>query len=172
MSDTPFTIKETRLMGELKCSRDTVRALRQQFLIEGTHWAYGDDKRVYLSSEGAEIIRAKKNAGPGAPGAPSGVASAPGANAAHRTPLLLTWPTPFDGKLIAWHSPKLNTTLLIAYKPGMDPQNPLNLVNVRVRDNRNFMRGDEITAAHVGGNSYDLVGPCPRYRGEYKRKQR
>jgi len=81
---------------------------------------------------------------------------------------LLTWPAMFQGTVIAWRSPVRNTRLLIAYLPGTDPQDPLALVNVLVRDNRNFLPGMECPVVQVDERTYELVGPCPARRGRWK----
>ncbi len=69
--------------------------------------------------------------------------------------------------LLAWAVPALNRTLLVAYKPGTDPNNPNNLVSVRVRSNHNFLPHMKLRVRPVGGTIYDLVGPLPRWRGRW-----
>lgn len=167
-----FTIKETKLMGQLGAHRDRIRELRHAFLKQGEHWELIGN-RVMLSEAGAEILRQKKSAALPAP--EKNAAPSPASNAAQPQCVkgLLTFPPsakPFDGTLIAWAMPKINQRVLIAYRPGTDPLNPLNLVPVRVASNVNFMRGDQITARQVSSDVFDLVGPCPRVRGEFKRK--
>ena len=83
---------------------------------------------------------------------------------------LLTWPEPIGKlcKLVSWRSPLKNTRLLIAYPPGADPHDPLALVNVLVRDNRNFLPGMELQARKVDERTYELEGPCPPRRGRWR----
>ncbi len=70
-------------------------------------------------------------------------------------------------QLRVWRCPIKNPTLVVAYPPDTDPENPLNLVNVRVRSNLNFLPGMMVKAAFVDRNTYDLVGACPRWRGRW-----
>ena len=69
--------------------------------------------------------------------------------------------------LLAWRSPGVNRQLLVCYKPDTDPNNPNNLVSVRVRNNINFLPGMRVRAQHVEAGIYNLVGPLPRWRGRY-----
>lgn len=168
MTDTPpkkiagqkiapvFDAREDRLAREWNVPPEAVRAARAT-LKRGAHWEVVN-KAVALSAEGLALLREKL-------GLP---ATAPNPDA--RTPRRiagLLGPVPFDGKLIVWATPAKNTRLVIAYKPGTDPTNPLNLVSVRVRENQNFLRGMEIQARHIEHTSYEHEGPCPRTRGRY-----
>lgn len=77
-------------------------------------------------------------------------------------------PFVFAGELVVWSMPKVNRQLVIAYVPGNDPTNPLNLVSVLVKHNENFLRGMKLNRIrHVEGNRYELEGPCPRRRGKW-----
>ena len=154
-----FDRVEAHVAGSLGICRDHIRHLRQTFLTEGVHWAYVK-KRVMLS-EAALSILAQKKALP-YPTTEFSEKAQGEAVAAQR--LLL--PAPFKGTLVAWSSPK-NSRILLAYPPGTDPQNRLNLVRVRVRSNENFVRGMEFQAQHVNEDLYDLVGSCPRWRGKF-----
>ncbi len=102
----------------------------------------------------SNILPAKKPAPPIAPPPPPG-AKNPGPDP--EAPVLL----------LAWRAPSLNTQLLVAYKPGTDPNNPNNLVTVQVRANHNFLPGMKLRVQHVEGTIYNLVGPLPRWRGRY-----
>lgn len=70
-------------------------------------------------------------------------------------------------QLLAWKAPTINRTLLVAYKPGTDPNDPTQLVTVRVRANWNFLPHMKLRVHHVEGTIYDLVGPLPRWRGRW-----
>nr|WP_294577651.1 hypothetical protein [uncultured Rhodopila sp.] len=160
-----FDIRESQLCAELQVSKDELRRRRQHFLTEGTHWAYVK-KRVLLSTTGAQILRGTadvpvpdKNAAPANPAPP-------------RPPVALLLeknppPPAYQGELIAWKAPALNPHLVVAYIPGTDPRNPMHLVNVLVRSNVNFLPGMKIKARHVEAIRYELVGPCPRWRGRW-----
>ena len=69
--------------------------------------------------------------------------------------------------LLAWRSPAKNARILIAYKPGTDPENPNNLVTVNVASNINFLPHMRLPVQLVQGTIYDLVGPLPRWRGKW-----
>jgi len=69
--------------------------------------------------------------------------------------------------LLAWAVPKKNPKILMCYKPGEDPNNPLNLVTVNVRANHNFMLNMRLRGSKVSDKVYDLVGPLPRWKGRW-----
>ena len=78
----------------------------------------------------------------------------------------------FGGVLLAWGTPGYNPHLLSAYVPGQDPNDPMNLVKVTVRNNRNFLRGMTLPGpgrklVQTGDRAFDLVGACPRWRGKW-----
>jgi len=160
-----FDIRESQLCAELQVSKDELRRRRQHFLTEGTHWAIVK-KRVLLSPVGADILR-------GTSAMPVPDKNAPAVDSVTpRRPIALlleknTPPPAYQGELIAWRAPGRNHRLVVAYIPGTDPNNPLNLVNVLVRTNENFLPGMRIKARHVEAIRYELVGPCPRWRGRW-----
>lgn len=179
-----FEVRETTLCAQLNLSKDEVRRRRQYFLTEGQHWEYVD-KRVLLSRIGAEILRGTRNAiVPVAEKQNAATAD----SASRRSPVALLCeknppPVAFEGKLLTWAMPNHNKKVVVCYLPGTDPQNPMNLVTLRVRDNGNFMRGMEIPPAPKGKVSvvprvtitpvkerndvYDLQGALPRWRGKW-----
>lgn len=71
--------------------------------------------------------------------------------------------------LLAWRSPPKNPRLLIAYRPGTDPENPNNLVSVHVRANHHFTLHMKLSATAVAGqpNVFNLSGPLPRWKGRW-----
>ncbi len=168
-----FHTRETKLCAELGVSKDELRRRRQYFLTQGRHWEYVD-KRVLFSSIGLEVMRAT---------APLEVpqdfekdrAAADSESSKAIKGLLLEKNAPplkFDGRLIVWATPSKNSKILIAHLPGTDPTNPLNLVTVFVRDNKNFLRGMVMPGAgrqvrQVGEYSFELLGAPPRYRGRW-----
>jgi hypothetical protein len=174
-ADGLFTIRENRLCAELGISVDELRRRRQLFrLQEGVHFAYVK-KRVMLSEVGALVLR-------GTIGLkiPAHFEGEPATANSERTPgtvaglLLEKNPPPieFTGKLIAWAAPVSNPRLLIAYLPGTDPSNPLNLVTVMVRSNTNFLQGMELPGPgrvinQLRDNHFELQGACPRWRGRW-----
>lgn len=167
-----FPHGETASAHAVGKSRDDCRELRKQ-LTRGTDWEYGEKHAVFLSDGGLARLRELAQPSATTPDVQTPPAAPPTPPDAEKaTSVAATAAAAANAKLIAWKSPMLNRRLLIAYRPGDDPTNPLKLVNVSVSDNGNFMRGDEITAAHVKGNHFNLVGPCPRYRGEFKRRQK
>lgn len=159
-----FEVREARVCADLQMDKDEVRRRRSYFLVQGQHWDYVD-KRVLYTAIGAQILKGTAKASVPQKNAPA-EDCAPARTA--RALLLEKNPPPaeFHGELVAWHCPKRNPKLLIAYVPGSDPENPLNLVSVHVRENTNFLKGMKLKAA-VSGNAYDLVGPCPRWRGRW-----
>lgn len=79
-------------------------------------------------------------------------------------------PEPYAAVVLkAWQSPTKNRRLLVAYRPGTDPNDPTNLVSVNVRDNLNFMLHMNVNVTPVKGqpNVFDLVGRLPRWKGRW-----
>ena len=99
------------------------------------------------------LITGQKNSAPPAPPVAPTKPAVPGEQA---TELLL-----------AWQPAKKNPQLLTAYKQGTDPTNPNNLVSVRVKANWNFMPHMRLRVRKTGENTYDLVGPLPRWKGRW-----
>lgn len=174
MNTITFEIREAQLCAELQVSKDELRRRREYFLIEGHHWQYVK-KRVLLSPIGAQILRGTRAAV-----VPK---NAPTADCGARRPVLalLNEKNPpavkFAGRLVAWAMPERNERLVVCYVPGADPNNPLNLVSLRVRSNRNFLRGMAVPAEKgpgagvavkgVSEGVYELSGACPRWRGRW-----
>jgi hypothetical protein len=84
----------------------------------------------------------------------------------------LLGPVVWDGTLIVWSIAPVNPKLVIAYKKGTDPTNPLNLFNVLVKENYNFIRDMSIPGPHgklneVNPNTFELQGLCPRRKGRW-----
>jgi hypothetical protein len=74
--------------------------------------------------------------------------------------------------LIVWAIAPRNPHLVIAYRPGQDPLNPMNLVSVLVRSNSLFLRGMELPGPGrallvTGRGAFTLDGACPRWRGRW-----
>jgi hypothetical protein len=70
-------------------------------------------------------------------------------------------------ELQVWNAPPINRHLLICHAPGEDGSNPMNLVSVAVRDNRNFLKKMAVRARRVSDRRFALEGPCPRWRGKW-----
>jgi hypothetical protein len=156
-----FAIRESHICSELGMSENEVRRRRVCFLQQGTDWEVVK-KRVLYSELGAQVLRDTRD-----------------------TPLPAVEQKDAAGtdsepkKLIAWGAPGHNPHVLVCYVPGTDPHNPLNLVTLRVRDNRNFMRGMKIPGDGPPGNRvkvtpvrdrenvFDLQGPLPRWKGRW-----
>lgn len=165
-----FAMRETVLCAKLGVSKDELRRRRQYFLTEGQHWAYVG-KRVLLSEVGAAILRGTAmEAIPAAVSQQDAAAVDAARNSARIAGLLLEKnppPVEFAGELVVWGVPTRNARLVTAYIPGNDPNNPLHLVTVAVKENVNFLRGMRLPAARVNDSHFDLVGPCPRWRGKW-----
>ena len=70
-------------------------------------------------------------------------------------------------ELLVWAVPTVNTRLLICHAPGEDGGNPMNLVNVTVRDNSLFLKKMALRARRVTDRKFNLEGPLPRRRGHW-----
>lgn len=70
-------------------------------------------------------------------------------------------------ELEVWSAPAINRHLLICHAPAADGSNPMNLVSVGVRDNRNFLKKMAVRARRVSDRRFALEGPCPRWRGKW-----
>jgi hypothetical protein len=69
--------------------------------------------------------------------------------------------------LVVWSVPLVNRRLLICHAPELDGANPMNLVNVTVRDNSLFLKKMTLRARRVNDHKFDLHGPLPRRRGHW-----
>ena len=69
--------------------------------------------------------------------------------------------------LVVWSVPAVNTRLLICHEPGADGGNPMNLVNVTVRDNSLFLKKMALRARRWTDRKFNLEGPLPRRRGHW-----
>lgn len=172
-----FEIRETQLCAQLSLSKDELRRRRLVLLVQGTHWDY-IDKRVLLNELGAEILRHTRESYVWSAELGDRLTNAATADCeALKGPkgLLLEKNPPaiiFNGKLLVWAVPRRNPRLVIAYLPGTDPANPLNLVTCLVRDNALFLRGMELPGPgrqvrQIDEQRYELQGAPPRYRGRW-----
>lgn len=148
---------ESKLSHVLGPSRNELRRLRGLHLQEGTDWLV-EKRRVVWTLSGVEKIRAvltlppEKNAS-----APAGA-------------VVMSLPEPVT--LVVYNCRLRNEKMILAYAPGTDPNEPKNVLRVRVRSSANFMRfvhgkPMEIKARLIEGYSdyYELVGQCPRRKG-------
>lgn len=179
--NTVFEVRETQLCAELGFSLDELRRRRVALLAQGVHWEYVK-KRVLLTRVGALLLRATRDAGAEGlveKGAPAGdcernsATVEKGASPSERSPYQGMRPKiDFEGELVVWSVSALNRRLVVAHVPGVDPTNPLNLVAVMVRDNRNFLRGMKLpgpnrSLVRTAETVFDLQGACPRWRGRW-----
>jgi hypothetical protein len=171
-----FPVFEANLPAMLGINRDGLRNLRTK-LTEGEDWIL-KKKRVRYSNAGVDRLRGLLNLPIPTPATateaddvtadanvPVSKKTAPAANAAQP-----------DGNaevvtLHVWQTVK-NPRILEAYLPGTDPKFRKNIVRVKVRDSKNFMRfvhekPMELKARHLNADLYELATPCPRYRGRF-----
>jgi hypothetical protein len=181
-----FTVREPRLCAQMGMNENEVRRRRNHFLHQGQHWDYVD-KRVMYSEIGAQVLLGTRDAVLDLPGQGNEKKNAAVTDTAKpRKPIALLLeknPTrlklAFQGKLIVWAAPPRNPKVVVCYIPGGDPQDPMALVSLRVRDNSNFLRGMQIPDTKPPGNKvkvtpvadrddvFDLQGPIPRWRGKW-----
>ena len=169
-----FPHVEQSLAGTLGISRVSLRNLRSH-LVEGEDWVL-KKKRVRLSASGVDKVRQLLALPPALPVLASyqvltssdvvdSEKIAPVANAAQAESLkeVVT--------LHVWQRVK-NARILEAFLPGTDPQHRKNIVRVRVRDSKNFVRAVnekpmELKARHLGADLYELATACPRFKGRW-----
>lgn len=174
-----FPHLEETLPATLGISREALRELREKHLTDGTDWIL-KKKRVRLSDVGLAKLRQvlqlpsvpvppseveQKNAA----GLPPEKTGGPGGNApaGGDTPPL----QPGVVVLHVWQTVR-NGRILEAFKPGTDPAVRANILRVRVRDSKNFIRSVhgkpmELRVRHLQADLYELVGACPRRKGIY-----
>jgi hypothetical protein len=81
-----------------------------------------------------------------------------------------TPPAPQEAALVelqVWSIPTLNRNLLICHAPETDGSQPMELVNVTVRDNRLFLKKMRLRARRIADKRFVLEGPSPRWRGRW-----
>jgi hypothetical protein len=114
------------------------------------------NQKDFLMSAMSKILQRKKGtAAPAVNGARAAVRNAPPHGKDDLT------------DLVVWSVPMVNTRLLICHAPGTDGSNPMNLVNVAVRDNSRFLKKMALRARRVTERKFDLEGPLPRWRGRW-----
>ena len=146
-------ILESRLTGRVGLTRDELRAFRQKNLDAKRDW-YLKKKRVVWTESGVEKLRAHI--------AVPEIKTAPAQNAALPEPVTL----------LVWKSNLTNKRIVLAYKPGTDPQRAENILRVQVRSSENFVRfvngkPMELKARHLQADYYELAGACPRRKGRW-----
>jgi len=65
--------------------------------------------------------------------------------------------------LVVYRALPVNRRIVEAHPPGKPGQ----IKVVRVQDNSNFMKGMVLEARHVAGQTFELVGGLPRWRGKW-----
>lgn len=159
IGEPPFVHHEIKMAALLGLSRDEIRALRQEYLTEGTHFKTVK-KRLYLSEQGVNLLLSKKTLP--RPAAP--INTPPSETAARPRQLLLI--APFEGDLLVWQKANNPRILLLIY-PHDHMDSPQFIAQMQVRDNKNFVRGMKVRARHIEGVWYEHVGNLPRWRGKY-----
>jgi hypothetical protein len=163
---------ESIIAGRLGISRDTVREIRERCLTEGVDWMR-EKKRVLLTDSGvARVAEAVKNTAPDAgppepvPEASAEKNAASGESSAVDGAVSCVDDVPAAAeknaavKRLKVHKLVLNPRLILATDGAA-------VVRVRVPDCRNFIKGMEFNARLIGGDLYELVGRCPRFRGRW-----
>lgn len=176
---TAFPHLEETLPASLGISREALRELREKHLVDGTDWIL-KKKRVRLSEAGLaklrQVLQLPSATVPAseveqqiAGGLPPEKSAPPGGNApaGGDTPPL----QPGVIVLHVWQTVR-NNRILEAFKPGTDPAVRSNILRVRVRDSKNFIRSVHgkpmaVRARHLQADLYELVGACPRRKGIY-----
>lgn len=156
-----FSIPEADLPGMLGIGRDELRGLRQH-LADGVDWAFLK-KQVRYTPDGVNRLRSILKL-PLEPVA--SIAEEPGLDDSKKTA-----PAEELVTLLVWQRVR-NSRILEAYLPGSDPAHRHNILRVRVRDSKNFVRmvngkPMELKARHLNADLYELATPCPRWKGRW-----
>lgn len=154
-----FHITELHARVQLGLSKEEVRALRQERLVENQHWVL-HRKRILYCPDGLQRLMEVA----GLDGTPAAEETAPGANAAAPEPLKEEVPIE---ELVVWRTGLRNARILLAHRPGADPEDPAARLRVRVKKDRNFVRGMVIPCRLLPGYTdlFELAHALPRRRG-------
>lgn len=154
-----FVFTELHLRTALGLNKDEVRALRQQHLVEGEHWVLYH-KRVVYSLAGA--VRLQELVG--VSGELPEINAAPSSNADQPEALAEVLTT-----LVVYRTGLRNGRIILAHKKGAERERltTADLVRVRVRRDKNLVRGMEIPCRLLPGykDLYELAHALPRRRG-------
>ena len=167
-----FPVFEATLPETLGVGRDELRELRRR-LTEGQDWIL-KKKRVRWSEAGVNRLRELLKLPASAPTG-TGNSTATSLPVSEKTPPASNAAQPDASAaavtLLVWQT-VTNSRILEAYLPGTDPQQRKNIVRVRVRDNKNFLRfvhekPMELKARHLNADLYELATACPRWIGRW-----
>lgn len=152
-----MSIPESHLPATFGLNRNELRRLRQEYLNPDVDFRI-EKKRVEWLPCGVEKIREILKLDVGK--------SAPAESVAQ--PAMLPEPE----ILHVWNPRLKNKKILLAYRPGTDPNDAKNLLRVRVRNSDNFVRfvngkPMELKARHIQADLYELATPCPRWKGRW-----
>jgi hypothetical protein len=148
-----FPVWQTHLADRIGVPVEDLRELRDQHLTQVVDWRFDSDSRVVLTEEAAQklaglILGVTNDARVPATLPPSALQATDAALKVHRA-----------GPVIP------NPRLLEAILDADNAHHPAGtVVCVRVRDNKQFRRGDAITARHHEGLFYDLTSGVPKRR--------
>lgn len=151
--ETAFPVWQAHLADKLGVPVEELRELRDQHLTQGVHWKFDHDTRIVMTEEGAQLLAGLVL---GATNDPRQPATLP--------PSALQ---PTDAALKVHRAgPAIPNPHLI--EAALDSDNEHHkagtVVCVRVRDNKQFRRGDAITARHHEGLFYVLTSGVPKRR--------
>lgn len=135
--------READLATTLGVSRAALRAIRDQHLVQDSHWTY-EGSHVVILPAGLEELRRHL------PGART---TETATEAPTETPLVVLRPT---------QNPRI-----VLVRPAEQPE--ARPARLRVRDGARFVRGMRVSGRVVPGMSdlFELVGRQPRFRGRF-----
>jgi hypothetical protein len=141
-------VLERRLTSTLGLSRNQLREHREKFLIPEKDF-FRESRNIVWTPDAVlrirDILMLPKNGAP------------------------VLAPLPDLVTLHVWLAKLVNTKIILAHKPGADPEQSSNLLRVRVRSSAGFMRYIHglpmaITARLIEGDLYEFVGKYPKAR--------
>lgn len=149
----PFTVWQTHLAERIGVPVEDLRELRDQHLARDVDWKFDAAARVVLTEPAAQklaglILGVTNDPRQPAPLPPGALQPTDATLKVHRA-----------GPVII--NPKLLEAILAA---ANEHHAAGTVVCVRVRDNKQFRRGDAITARHHEGLFYDLTSGVPKRR--------
>jgi hypothetical protein len=146
-----MTVEEARLAGRLGLTRETLRGWRQRSMSEGEHFGVVGREVVYSVSGVQRLCELAE--------LPVDAFSFVWEAEERPEPVLL----------VVWRV-CTNSRIVLAHREGTkvgEDGEPVELLRIQVRENRNFLKGMRVPAVHESEDVYVLQHACPRWKGRW-----
>jgi len=149
---------ELHVAKRVGLTKDEIREVRRRSLTEGVHWVTHKKRTVY-SALGVQTLEQALEV--------NGESDVAGTRLSDTGEAESTVKKPETKILKVFRNGLKHSQIIEAHFPDKDPADVRNRVRVRVRSDKNFIKGMEIPVWELQPGLYELARACPRARGRW-----